>query len=669
MSSPGTLLLLEDDQGILRLEKKRLERAGFQVITASSIQEALEHIEEGGVDLLLLDYDLQEQKTGVDFYRQLQEAGHQIPSILVTGLGNEDRLVEALRVGVRDFIPKSPDYLDYLAPTVERVMRQVRTEQSLALAELQRKSEERFRVAVDSMLECFTLYTAIRDRQGAIIDFKIDYLNTASAIFRRSRKEELLGRSILADLGSTFDRSLFDHMCAVVDTGLPFKRDEWQVQDLSSQRKGRHRWFDISAAKVGNGFAASWREVTEKKEADLALYRAKQEAEDANAAKDRFLAALSHELRTPLTPILAVVSTLQDDSSLPVSVRDDMNLILRNVELEGRLIDDLLDLTRIVQGKVELNRHKADLARKIRHSVDICAGGEFAAKNHVLNVDLGATSHCVFADAARITQVICNLIRNAQKFTPPGGTLTVRTYDGTLRDRPAIVLEVEDDGIGIEPDVLPHIFEAFSQGSRQITREFGGLGLGLTISLAIVELHEGEITAISDERKGSLFRVTLPILEVPPGSGEPGAGDTRSESESSRLRILLLEDHADTAQVMVRLLRRLGHEVEWSGSIGAALAAVAEAPRPFDLVISDLGLPDGSGLDLMGRLEQTPPPKGISLSGYGMEEDIRKSREAGFSHHLTKPVNFQILKGIIADVMQDGMAASCNGRQAPSSKE
>ncbi len=653
MSGPGTVLLLEDDQGILRLEQKRLERAGFQVVASTTPAQARTHIEAGGIDLLVLDYQLEDTVTGVDFYRELQEAGHQIPSILVTGLGNEDRLLEALRAGVRDFIPKTPEYLDYLAPTVERVMRQVRTEQSLARAEIDRQSEERFRVAVDSMLECFSLHTAQRNARDEIIDFKIDYLNTASAIFRRSRKEDLIGLRILGDLGTAFDRSLFDHMCAVVDTGLPFKRDGWEVSDPTPGRASRRRWFDISAAKVGNGFAASWREVTDRKEDDLELHRAKRAAEAANEAKDRFLATLSPELRTPLTPILAVVSTLQDDPSLPESVRSDMNLILRNVELEGRLIDDLLDLTRIVQGKVELNRQSANLEEQILHSIEICQGSEYAEKKHLISTDLAAGTHRIYGDAARITQVICNLIRNAQKFTPSGGRITVRTRDGQLHGDPFVFLEVEDTGIGIEPDVLPHIFEAFSQGSRQITRQFGGLGLGLTISRAIVEMHHGEISAESDGHSGSVFRIALPLPD-----GKPHAKDApdmaltphATDFPPATLRILLLEDHEDTANVMVRLLSRLGHEVQWSASIGEAVRTVEEATVPFQLVISDLGLPDGSGLELLHRLRQDPPPKGISLSGYGMEEDIRKSREAGFERHLTKPVNFQNLKAVIAEL-------------------
>lgn len=652
MSDQGTVLLLEDDRGIVRLQQKRLERAGYKVIPSATPAEALGHIEAGGVDLLILDYQLEDTVTGVDFYRQLLEAGHQIPSILVTGLGNEDRLLEALRAGVRDFLPKAPDYLDYLAPTAERVMRQVKTERSLALAEVHQRSEERFRVAVDSMLECFALHTAVHEPGGEIADFTLDYLNTAAAVFRRARKEELIGQRMLGDLGTAFDRSLFDHMCAVVDTGLPFKRDEWEVLDPTPGRTSRRRWFDISAAKVGNGFAASWREVTDRKEADLDLLRAKQAAEAANAAKDRFLANLSHELRTPLTPILAVVSTLQDDPSLPEAVRADMNLILRNVELEGRLIDDLLDLTRIVQGKVELNRETTNLKQQIVHSIEICASGEYADKHHEFVTDLAAGSHRIFADAARVTQVICNLIRNAQKFTPPGGRITIRSRDGSLHGRAFVFLEIEDTGIGIEADVLPHIFEAFSQGSRQITRQFGGLGLGLTISRVIVEMHDGEISAESDGRTGSVFRIALPLcVRAVPQAGAtliPSSG--AAPKEERLLRILLLEDHEDTANVMLRLLTRLGHDVQWCSSLGDAVRTVDASERPFDLVISDLGLPDGSGLELLHQLKQRPPPKGISLSGYGMEEDIRKSHEAGFARHLTKPVNFQILKGVIAEL-------------------
>jgi len=381
---------------------------------------------------------------------------------------------------------------------------------------------------------------------------------------------------------------------------------------------------------------------------------ARAEAEKANRAKDQFLAVLSHELRTPLTPVLMSASALLDDPALTAELRATMEMIRRSVELEARLIDDLLDVTRISRGKLALAREPTDAHALVRQTAEICRGEVHAGKVR-LELDLAAGHAVVDADPARLHQVLWNLVKNAVKFTPAGGTVAVRTSNP---DGPGgLAIEVADTGIGIPAEALGRIFNAFEQADNTTTRRFGGLGLGLAISRSVVQAHGGTLVARSDgPGLGSTFRVELATIPAPapaPAPASPPAGppppDPRAAGPAARpLSILLVEDDRDTLKVMARVLRRRGHRVETAADVrtGAELGAAGR----FDLLISDLGLPDGSGHDLMRRLRACRPIPGIALTGFGMDEDARRSREAGFAAHLTKPIDFPKLEGMIYQV-------------------
>ena len=376
------------------------------------------------------------------------------------------------------------------------------------------------------------------------------------------------------------------------------------------------------------------------------------EARAANDAKDRFLATLSHELRTPLTPVLALVAGLQEDERAR-AVQAELAIIRRNVELEARLIDDLLDLTRIARGKLELHAGPADARQAMEHALQTCR--EELTDRHRLEVALDAADHGVWADTPRLTQVFWNLLRNAVKFSPGGGAIRVESRNERRADGEWLVVEVRDTGIGIEPEVLPRIFDAFEQGQRSITRRFGGLGLGLAISKTILELHGGSLTAASEGRnQGAAFAVRLPLRTLPAAAHSSPlspAPDPKSELENSKWSILLVEDHEDTADAMATLLRARGYQVTVAHTLAEARRAAAAAASSIDLVVSDLGLPDGTGHELMRELVAVYGLRGIALSGYGMEEDLRKSREAGFEKHLTKPVSPQTLEAAIQQVV------------------
>ena len=384
-------------------------------------------------------------------------------------------------------------------------------------------------------------------------------------------------------------------------------------------------------------------DITERKKTEEAMGAAKEAAEAANHAKDSFLASLSHELRTPLTPVLASLSSLEGDPALPGEIGRDIAMMRRNVEMEARIIDDLLDLTRIAHGKVQLEMRITDAHELARHAIDICHDS-IVARRLVLKVALDAPRHHVNADGARLEQVFWNVLRNAVKFTPDGGVINVRSSNdasGSLK------VEIADTGVGIAPESLPQVFDAFQQAHTASRGKPAGLGLGLAISKALVELHGGTILAASDGTgKGATITIVLPTRE--PESVAPAPRPVPLPLIPNSLRILLVEDDPTTATVLARLLHRIGHQVVTAGTVSAAVEIGMS--QPFDLLISDIGLPDGTGLEVMRQLKSRRGLKGIALSGYGMDADVRNSQDAGFAIHLVKPVDFRALTRVIREV-------------------
>jgi signal transduction histidine kinase len=395
------------------------------------------------------------------------------------------------------------------------------------------------------------------------------------------------------------------------------------------------------------------------REAALSASEARLKA--ASNAKDEFLAALSHELRTPLNPVLLLASHAAGDTSLPPAVRDHFNTIRRNVELEARLIDDLLDLTRITRGILRLEPRTTDAHAIVRDAVAI-VGPEAEEKGLEVSLDLAAPEHTVRADVVRLQQVFWNLMKNAVKFTPVGGKIALQSRTDAATGE--WIFSVTDTGIGLTPDEHGRVFQAFAQGehARQPgSHRFGGLGLGLAISRTLVEMHAGKIEARSAGRnQGSVFVVALPLTRaaVPASSELEGPGGTaRSAAPTAsvrpahatpsasgrRIRILLVEDHAATRSTLVQLLGHCEYGVTAAESVAEARAAAAK--EHFDLLISDIGLPDGSGCDLLEELRAVQPGlPGIALSGYGMDDDLARSRVAGFAEHLIKPVGLDLLE-------------------------
>ncbi len=472
----------------------------------------------------------------------------------------------------------------------------------------------------------------------------------------------------------TFDLCLVDHFLGA-RTGVEFVRN---LRDLPASPPAilltgtASREVDLAAMAAGASdflekagltsalLDRSIRYTIQKRRAaeariDLAVERAaRASAEDANRAKDQFLARLSHELRTPMAPILGIASLLEIDESLPGEIREQLHVVRRNAEVEARLIDDLLDLTRITQGTFALNREVVNLARLIEQSIETAVGPTLASRRHRLAIELDAGNLTAWGDPIRLTQALCNLLTNAVRYTPEGGTIAVRSW---RQGAESLVIEIRDSGRGFAEEYLPRLFEAFERAGAP---EEGGLGLGLWIARSIVDDHGGTLTAESPGvGLGATFRISLPAaLPVEPdaerslaGASMPPQASPLSSGDPGRPRhILLVEDHADTAYAISRLLRRLGHRVTQADSANAALAlASAPSAPPIDFVVSDLWLGTGSGLELMPELARRHGLSGIAISGFGGDAAIARSRAAGFSCHLTKPIAFAALRDAIRE--------------------
>jgi len=315
----------------------------------------------------------------------------------------------------------------------------------------------------------------------------------------------------------------------------------------------------------------------------------------------------------------------------------------RNIELEARLIDDLLDLTRIIHGKLIITPITTDIHDLILHTHEIIRSDSLIKRLHI-TLKLEATRHHTLGDPARLQQVFWNLLRNAVKFTPNGGTITVSTHNDA---EGRIIICVADNGIGIRAEVLAQIFDAFEQADTTGEHHYGGLGLGLAISSAIVIAHGGEIKAESQGRRhGAEFTVTLgSVLPALAATSKPHASPAQP---ALSLSLLVVEDHEATRSVLERLLTRSGHLVVTAATVNDALTAYKAAH--FDVVISDLGLPDGSGIDLMVQIQHIRPVPAIALSGFGMENDLQRSKEAGFFAHLVKPVKMDQIKHLLTQI-------------------
>jgi hypothetical protein len=435
---------------------------------------------------------------------------------------------------------------------------------------------------------------------------------------------------------------------------------------VRSALRARRRQYEVRAHLAAERLAQEERARLLKE-----AVAARAEAEAVNRAKDVFLATLSHELRTPLTAILGWARVLRDTGMDGESARHGLEVIERNAEAQHQLIRDLLDVSRIISGKLQLKTRQVGLAPIVEAALDSMRQAA-DAKSIRLGAEYDDETDLVTGDPDRLQQVIWNLLSNAIKFTPKGGAVGVRVerYGSDVRVR------VSDTGQGIAPEFLPHVFERFRQQDGSTTREHGGLGLGLAIVRHLVEQHGGSVRAESaGETLGSTFTINLPLAAVkaPPGGreaeGRPASHASPGEGRATLdgVRVLVVDDQPDARELLGMVLGRAGAEVSAAASTAEALELLQ--PGEVDVLVSDIGMPSADGYALVGRVREMSEGRGrrtpaVALTAYASEEDRRRALAAGFDVHLPKPVEPTELISVIAGLVASSSSRADSGGKA-----
>ncbi|MCY6489817.1 ATP-binding protein [Leptolyngbya sp. GGD] len=514
------------------------------------------------------------------------------------------------------------------------------TEQIQAQAALQH-SEKRYQTLFESIDEGFCVIELVFEKDIAI-DYRLVEVNPAFE--QQTGLTQAVGKTI-RELIPEIETFWFDIYAQVLRTGEPTR-----FQDHSA---AMNRWFDIYAFRLepaeSNKVAVLFQDVTERRRIETEREAAREAADQANQIKDEFLAVLSHELRTPLNPILGWIKLLQSGKLDANQQRGALATIERNAKLQSRLIEDLLDISRIIQGKLLLNPTIVDLTQIISAAVETVRLAA-AAKNIQLTLTFNPTAP-VSADPVRLQQAICNLLTNAVKFTPDGGTVTVTLRSSDHRAE----IQVIDTGKGIQPNFLPRIFDSFQQEDGSTTRKFGGLGLGLAIVQRIIEMHGGTVQAESQGvNHGATFIVKLPMnlqAQLSKSALEPHCPDAAQEGELNHVTVLLIDDDLDTREYQAFLLEQNGATVIAVPS-GLAALQVLDQTLP-NVIVSDLGMPEMDGYLLIRQIRARTSKWGgkipaIAVSAYAGEFNQQQALEAGFQQHLAKPIEPEELIRAIA---------------------
>ncbi|PSB20420.1 PAS domain S-box protein [Phormidesmis priestleyi ULC007] len=583
-------------------------------------------------DLILSDYSLP-NFDGIAALEIARSLCPDVPFILVSGTLGEEVAIETLKSGATDYVLKQR--LGRLVPAVSRALReaQERRNYQQATAAL-RLSERHFRTLADAVPN----FIWINNAQG-----ESEYLNSRWQSFTGiSAKQKLNWIEITHpdDAGRVIEKRM-----AGIRSGSPY-----EIECRIRRYDGVYRWHLVRVVpfKDDQDQLLYWYGTATDVDDAKRLY---QQAEEANRIKDEFLAVLSHELRTPLNPIVGWSKLLRAKPHDPVTLARGLETIERNAQIQTQLIEDLLDVSRILRGKVSLNAQPTNLVTVIESALEtvrLAAEAKLISLefNPTYNTEINQSDHSnyiTFGDSSRLQQIIWNLLSNAVKFTPNHGRVEIElTTDATnTADRRNAKITVRDTGKGIAPHFLPYVFDSFRQADGSTTRTFGGLGLGLAIVRHLIELHGGTINAASPgEGQGATFIVTLPMLK---GGEKTLKREPRESSLSSLalegLRILVVDDEQDSLDWMTVLLEQSGAIVRSALSAETAIAAITEF-KP-DILLSDIGMPEEDGYMLLERVRSCDGGQipAIALTAYARAEDRERAIAAGFQDHLTKPID------------------------------
>ena len=709
MKAPVNILLVDDEIRNLDALESFLQSPDYGLVRALTAEGALLLLLEGEFAAIVLDIQMPGM-TGIELanlIKQRKRTQH-IPIIFLTAYFQEDKdVLQGYGIGAVDYLtkPVNPQILKSKISVFVDLFRKTRaladanTALELEVAQRQ-KAEEALQLANNALESRVAERTAdllraneeLVTREKALgaseaqLRLVTDYAPVFITQLDRQHRFKFVNRTYARRFGFEPQELIGKHFTEVmgevpygairpqIDAALAGQRVEFEAEIPYASLGPRWVMVIHEPERAANGeivgLVAVIADITERKRAEQEVAAARDAAMAASRAKDDFLATLSHELRTPLNPVLLLATEAAGNMQLPDEVREDFATIAKNVTLEARLIDDLLDLTRIVRGKLALEMRPFDVHESVEDALEM-ARGEIDQKRISLTLKLEARERMVHGDDVRLKQVFWNVIKNAAKFTPEDGQITIESH--TVDENGSMIVSVTDTGIGMLPEELARIFEPFSQGDHalQVPHRFGGMGLGLAISRMMMELHSGSISATSTGRnQGTTFTIKLPLLRnasaasvrrLNGGVTEGLTSDASLHSPNSAVaatpcRILLVEDHKPTSRALTQLLVRRNYQVAAADCVAEARAVARR--QSFDLLISDIGLPDGNGYDLMAELRTEYGLPGIALTGYGMEEDVNRSQAAGFIAHLTKPVSVQALEGALASVPLAGPKAT-----------
>lgn len=626
------ILIIDDNPSDRTLALRELKKLfpHFQAVEISDEAGFTEALQTENFNIVITDYQLR-WITGIEILHRLKKKKPDCPVVMFTGTGNEEIAVEAMKAGLDDYVVKSPKHYVRLAAAVRSAWQ--RSQQSKAL--------EEFKQSYYRFFERIPLGLYRLNPSGEIIEAN----STLVKMLGYDRREDLQGKSIFKYHVKPEAYLLWQQQ---LNSDRPQAELETQIQTVA----GRLIWIRHNAIAVEDAkgdlicYEGAVADITSNKQAEIERSellnrerKAKEEAETVNRIKDEFLATLSHELRTPLNAIIGWIQLLRGGKMSDSQINKALDVIDRNAKAQNQLIDDLLDVSRIIRGTMKLQLQPTNLMEVMMASLDTVRPGA-EAKNIEIVTQFEFDSTRVNADKERLQQVFWNLLINAIKFTPAGGKVTIRSeVQGNT-----VLVKIKDTGQGIAADILPYVFDRFRQAeSKSSTRTQGGLGLGLAIVRHLVEIHGGRVMAGSEGLgTGATFAIELPIL---PSANNDEIQITESATASSLpslvgLTLLVVEDEADAREMVTLILEQCGAKIVAADSVKQALIEY-ERQQP-DILISDISMPSEDGYALIRQIRNSQNDKSkipaIALTAYAREKDKQEALEAGFDLHLPKPI-------------------------------